>query len=187
MSILNKKIILFSFTSILLYSICFAQEQASTNTQANTTTTLTNTVLEEGNSPIQANTSTTQTIDTNISTSSQEILVPKQIIKGKAIWYGKAFQGRKMANGKKFDMNDLTIVAHRTLKLGTKIKVTNTKNNISIICTVSDRGPYSKKKVKLKSGKIEKQYTAEIDLSYAAAKILKIDKAGIGDVKIEVY
>ncbi len=96
------------------------------------------------------------------------------------MWYGKAFHGRKMANGKPFNMYDSTLVAHRTLPLGTKIKVTNMQNGITIDAIVSDRGPYSKNKK-------TKKYIADIDVSYAAAKILGFDRAGIADVKIKVY
>lgn len=108
-------------------------------------------------------------------------------ITGISYWYGKKFQGRKMANGEKFDMNNPTIVAHRTLKLGTKIKITNTKNGNIIYAVVSDRGPYSYKWIVDKNGKKIKKYIAEIDVSYAGAKLLGFDKSGIGNVKIEVY
>ncbi len=129
----------------------------------------------------EATVSSTTTV--NIATTTPQIIsnsFPMEIIFGKAMWYGKAFHGRKMANGKKFNMFDSTLVAHRTLPLGTKIKVVNMKTGISIDAVVSDRGPYSKNKK-------TKKYLAEIDLSYAGAKILGIDKAGIADVKIKVY
>lgn len=108
-------------------------------------------------------------------------------ITGISYWYGAKFHGRKMANGEKFDMNNPTIVAHRTLKLGTKIKITNTKNGNIIYAVVSDRGPYSYKWINDKNGKKIKKYIAEIDVSYAGAKLLGFDKSGIGNVKIEVY
>jgi len=117
------------------------------------------------------------------ATSSPQIITnyfPQEIIFTRAVWYGKAFHGKKMANGKKFDMYNPTLVAHRSLPLGTKIKVVNMKNGITIDAIVSDRGPYAKNKK-------TKEYVAGIDLSYAAAKILEIDKIGIADVKIKVY
>lgn len=138
---------------------------------------------------IRAQEATTTTISpmvtttTTISTTTPQIIsnsFPKDIIFGRAMWYGKAFHGRKMANGKKFDMYNPTLVAHRTLPFGTKIKVVNMKTGVSIDAVVSDRGPYSKNKK-------TKKYLAEIDLSYAGAKILGIDRAGIADVKIKVY
>lgn len=126
---------------------------------------------------------TTTAYTPTISTTTPQIIsnrFPKDIIFGRAMWYGKTFHGRKMANGKKFDMFDPKLVAHRTLPLGTEIKVINVKTGKSIDAVVSDRGPYSKNKT-------SKKYLAEIDLSYAGAKILGIDKAGIADVKIKVY
>lgn len=128
-------------------------------------------------------TNPTVTATTTISTTTPQIIsnsFPKDIIFGRAMWYGKTFHGKKMANGKKFDMYNPALVAHRTLPFGTKIKVVNLKNGISIDAIVSDRGPYSKNKK-------TKKYLAEIDLSYAGAKILGIDRAGIADVKIKVY
>ena len=118
--------------------------------------------------------------ETSTSTQIIENNFPIDYIFGKAMWYGKAFHGRKMANGKKFDMNNPTLVASRTLKLGTKIKIVNLANGITIDAIVSDRGPYSKDKK-------TKQYIAVIDVSYAAAKLLEFDKTGIADVKIKVY
>lgn len=151
--------ILFSFCYFLLYYTQIKAQEATTTTSIATTSTPTIT------------TTTPQIISNSF---------PMEIIFGKAMWYGKAFHGRKMANGKKFNMFDSTLVAHRTLPLGTKIKVVNMKTGISIDAVVSDRGPYSKNKK-------TKKYLAEIDLSYAGAKILGIDKAGIADVKIKVY
>ena len=51
-----------------------------------------------------------------------------------------------MANGKKFNMHALT-AAHKTLKFGTKLEVTNIKNDKSIVVEVTDRGPYIKGRV----------------------------------------
>lgn len=60
-----------------------------------------------------------------------------------ASYYHDKFNGRKTASGEKFD-NNLYTAAHRTLKFGTKIKVTNKVNNQSVIVTVNDRGPFIK-------------------------------------------
>lgn len=87
---------------------------------------------------------------------------------GEASWYGKYFQGRKTANGEQYDMNGLTC-AHRSLPLNTWIKVTNLKNRRSIFVRVNDRGPVPDSRI--------------VDLSYAAAKALKI--TGLGKVKVE--
>jgi len=57
--------------------------------------------------------------------------------------YHDKFNGRRTASGQKFDNNKLT-AAHKTLKFGTKVKVTNPKNQKSVIVTVNDRGPFTK-------------------------------------------
>ena len=112
---------------------------------------------------------------------------PKKVYIGKAMWYGQAFHGKKMANGEKFDMYNENITAHRRYKFGTILKVTNLENGKYIYVTVKDRGPFSYKNVVNSLGETYKKYDAELDLSYAGAKAIGIDKAGIGNVKIEVY
>ena len=87
---------------------------------------------------------------------------------GKASWYGIRFQGHKTATGEPFDMNALTC-AHRSLPLGTWIRVTNLRNHKSIFVRVNDRGPVPEDRV--------------IDLSYAAARAVGIH--GLAKVKLE--
>jgi rare lipoprotein A len=87
---------------------------------------------------------------------------------GRASWYGKKFQGHRTADGEKFDMNALTC-AHRTLPLGSWIRVTNLNNHRTAYVRVNDRGPVPETRI--------------LDLSYAAAKQLGIH--GISRVKIE--
>jgi rare lipoprotein A len=65
---------------------------------------------------------------------------------GQASWYGGFHHGRKMANGKPFNMYANT-VAHRTLPLGTVVQVINRSNGRSVTATVTDRGPYAKRRV----------------------------------------
>src|SRR5687768_12194400 len=76
---------------------------------------------------------------------------------GKASWYGKQFHGRTTANGEEYNMFHFT-AAHRTLPLGTWVKVTNLKNGKSVVVRINDRGPYAGNRI--------------IDLSYAAAQSL---------------
>lgn len=95
---------------------------------------------------------------------------------GMASWYGPNFHGKPMANGEIYDMNQI-VVAHRTLPLGTKVKVTNLDNGKSIIAPVLDRGPY----VKNSNG----EYTREIDLSYGVALALGTIPKGVVPAKIE--
>ena len=59
---------------------------------------------------------------------------------GTASWYGKQHQGRKMANGKRFDCHQLT-AASWYFPLGTPIRVVNLNNGKSVIVTITDRGP----------------------------------------------
>lgn len=92
-------------------------------------------------------------------------------MEGKAAWYGKRFAGRKTASGKIFNPAAMT-AAHNTLAFGTKVKVTNTKNNKSAIVTITDRGPST-------PGRI-------IDVSAAAASKLGFVRAGTADVKLEI-
>jgi rare lipoprotein A len=87
---------------------------------------------------------------------------------GQASWYGRHFQGKKTANGEAFDMNSLTC-AHRSLPLGSWIRVTNLKNRQSIFVRVNDRGPVPENRV--------------VDLSYAAARAVGL--RGIGKVRLE--
>lgn len=89
---------------------------------------------------------------------------------GIASWYGTAFHGRTTANGECYDMYKMT-AAHPTLPLPTMARVTNLDNGRSVIVRINDRGPYKRGRV--------------IDLSYAAAKALKIAKPGTGPVKVE--
>jgi len=95
----------------------------------------------------------------------------ESIQEGIASFYGTEFDGKTTANGETFDMYKFT-AAHRTLPLGTKVKVKNLENNRSIILRINDRGPYV-------DGRI-------IDLSYAAAKQLGFVENGTARVRIEV-
>ena len=89
---------------------------------------------------------------------------------GIAAYYSNVFQGRKTASGQRYDKHKLT-AAHKTLALGTQVRVINLKNNQSVVVTINDRGPHSKKRI--------------IDLSLAAAKRLDLVKAGVGSVRLE--
>ena len=59
---------------------------------------------------------------------------------GTASWYGAQHQGRKMANGKRFDRHKLT-AASWYFPLGTTLRVVNVKNGESVVVTITDRGP----------------------------------------------
>jgi rare lipoprotein A len=90
---------------------------------------------------------------------------------GTASWYGKQFHGRQTASGDTYDMFQFT-AAHRTLPLGTLVKVTNLRNGKWVIVKVNDRGPYVGHRV--------------MDVSYGAAQMMGFRQRGIERVKLEV-
>ena len=90
---------------------------------------------------------------------------------GLASWYGEEFDGNPTASGEVYDMNGLT-AAHRTLPMGTRIKVTNLRNKRSLIVRINDRGPF-----------IGNRF---LDLSMAAARKLGFKGAGLALVQAEV-
>lgn len=90
---------------------------------------------------------------------------------GKASWYGMERQGKPTASGELFDKDRLT-AAHKTLPLGTTVRVTNLKNLESTLLRINDRGPGI-------SGRV-------IDVSWAAAKQLGFLEAGLTRVEIDV-
>lgn len=91
---------------------------------------------------------------------------------GMASWYGPPYHNRRAANGKIYNQNAVT-AAHRTLPLGSLIRVTNLANGRSAMMRVTDRGPFV-------PGRI-------LDLSLGAAKELGMWRAGTAKVRIEVY
>ena len=89
---------------------------------------------------------------------------------GTASWYGADLHGKPTASGETFDMNGVS-AAHRTLPLGTVIRVTNLDNYKTIDVRVSDRGPFVRSRI--------------IELSYGAAKELEFVRQGTARVRIE--
>ena len=90
---------------------------------------------------------------------------------GVASWYGRFFQGKTTASGVPYNENALTC-AHRTLPLGSVLRVTNLRNHRSVVVTVNDRGPVPEDRI--------------IDLSYAAAQALGFSERGLAPVKVEL-
>src|ERR1700744_486347 len=90
---------------------------------------------------------------------------------GVASWYGRFFQGKTTASGQPYDEYAMTC-AHRSLPLGSVLRVTNLRNNKSVVVRVNDRGPVPESRV--------------IDLSYAAASSLGFSQRGIAPVKVEL-
>lgn len=90
---------------------------------------------------------------------------------GLASWYGPQFQGKETANGEIFNMYDLTC-AHRSLPLGTWLKVTNLHTRKWIVVRVNDRGPVPDTRI--------------ADLSSEAARMLGIRYRGVARVRLDV-
>ncbi len=91
---------------------------------------------------------------------------------GYATWYGGKHHGGPTASGERFDKHALT-AAHRTLKMHTKVRVTNKKNGRSVIVRINDRGPYG-------------SASRIIDVSEKAAAVLDMIEAGVVPVIVEV-
>jgi rare lipoprotein A len=90
---------------------------------------------------------------------------------GRASWYGHALQGQPTATGEPYNMNAMTC-AHRTLPLGSLIRVTNLRNHRSLVVRVNDRGPMIESRV--------------VDLSYGAAKRLGFSHHGTARVRLDL-
>lgn len=101
----------------------------------------------------------------------QEEVKPTKVLYGKASYYYGRWIGRKTANGEIYRASDVT-AAHKTLPFNTRVRVTNLKNNKSVIVRINNRGPYIKGRI--------------IDLSLTAAKQIQMTKAGVVPVKVEV-
>ena len=91
--------------------------------------------------------------------------------RGVASWYGEDFHGRTTASGEFYDMHELT-AAHRTLPLGTVVRIVNVVNGNHVTIRINDRGPYV-------HGRI-------LDVSYAAAKGLGMVQDGVSAIQLEV-
>ncbi|UIP08124.1 septal ring lytic transglycosylase RlpA family protein [Erythrobacter sp. SDW2] len=90
---------------------------------------------------------------------------------GIASYYASKFHGRRTASGEIFDNGALT-AAHRTLRFGSMVRVTNPRTGQSVIVRINDRGPFTKGRT--------------IDLSRAAAEEIGIVRAGHGTVELEL-
>ncbi len=90
---------------------------------------------------------------------------------GLASWYGPGFAGRRTANGEIFDPSQLT-AAHKELPFNTLVRVTNQRNNMSVVVRINDRGPF-------RPGRI-------VDLSRAGAEAIDMVGSGVAEVTLEV-
>lgn len=90
---------------------------------------------------------------------------------GMASWYGAPYHNRRGSNGEIYNMNAMT-AAHRTLPLGSIVRVTNVKTGAVAVVRITDRGPFVEGRI--------------LDLSLAAAKALDVYLPGVAKVKLEV-
>ncbi|MBB5352572.1 rare lipoprotein A [Haloferula luteola] len=96
----------------------------------------------------------------------------KSVQQGKASWYGiRCNGGTHTASGERLN-NEASTAAHKTLPLGTKVRVTNLSNGKSEIVRITDRGPYTRGRI--------------IDVTEGVAKRLGFYSRGIVSVKVEV-
>lgn len=93
------------------------------------------------------------------------------VLEGTASWYGPGFHGRLTADGTIYNRYALT-AAHRTLRHGTVVRVTNTENGRSTVLVINDWGPVPRDRI--------------IDVSEAAAHVLGFHEQGLAQVRVEV-
>ena len=93
------------------------------------------------------------------------------VLRGRASWYGKYFQGKKTTSGERFNRHAYTC-AHKTLPFGTRLRVTNVDNGVTVVVRVSDRGPFRHERI--------------IDLAEVAARPLGLIEAGAASVVAEI-
>jgi rare lipoprotein A len=96
-----------------------------------------------------------------------------RVLRGSAVWYGPRWHGKRTASGERFDRHDLT-AAHRSLPLGTRVRVTDLESWRQVIVRVNDRGPYGRDRSRI------------IDVSEAAARELGFVDRGSTRVWLEV-
>jgi len=90
---------------------------------------------------------------------------------GVASWYGTKYHGRATASGERYDMHAMT-AAHPTLPFGVVVEVTHLGNQRRVRVRINDRGPFKKGRI--------------IDLSYAAARELRMVRDGTARVRLRV-
>ena len=91
---------------------------------------------------------------------------------GEASWYGPNYNRRNAADGTVYDQNAMT-AAHRTLPLGSTVRVTNVRTGEQVLVRINDRGPFAPGRV--------------IDLSMGAAKAIGLYRLGVGQVRVEGF
>ncbi|MFL6845916.1 MAG: septal ring lytic transglycosylase RlpA family protein [Allosphingosinicella sp.] len=115
---------------------------------------------------------TVSTLDESIVVTPREAVDTfETIAQGEASYYGNELAGHRTSSGERFNPNALT-AAHRTLPLGTRLRVTNVANGRSVIVRVNDRGPFVRSRL--------------IDVSLGAAREIQMVRSGKAQVKLEI-
>jgi rare lipoprotein A len=120
-----------------------------------------------GNAPARAATTAPPTGFYD-STTAKPVLVETGI----ASWYGPNYNHRAAADGTTYDQNGLT-AAHRTLPLGTTVRVTNLATGQQVLVRITDRGPFDPNRI--------------LDLSKGAADAIGGVRAGLIKVRLEAF
>ena len=102
------------------------------------------------------------------SKSRRKLSARRGYQRGIASYY---WQPQRVASGGWFNPNALT-AAHKTLRFGTRVRVTNLRNGRSVVVRINDRGPFIKGRI--------------IDLSRRAAGIVGMRKSGIAPVRLDI-
>ncbi|MGV6474661.1 septal ring lytic transglycosylase RlpA family protein [Azotobacter vinelandii] len=102
---------------------------------------------------------------------SERLEAARYSAEGMASYYASHHHGKRTASGEPVDRNTLT-AAHRTLPLGSRVRVTSLSTRRSVVVRINDRGPHTRGRI--------------IDLSYKAARQLEILHAGVALVRLEL-
>ena len=100
-----------------------------------------------------------------------EPVKPIKVWVGNASWYGADFNGKKTANGERFNCQSLT-AAHPNLPFGSWVRIVNPRNGKFEVVRINDRGPY--------------QEGREIDVSYRVALKIGLINSGVSQVRLEL-
>ena len=115
---------------------------------------------------------TTGSANSNQSNPADLKYAVKSVQQGKASWYSvRTNSGTRTASGQRLS-NEAATAAHKTLPMGTKVRVTNESNGKSEVMTITDRGPYTKGRI--------------LDVTIGAAERLGFVHRGVATVKVEV-
>ena len=103
--------------------------------------------------------------------ASAEDIVAADLGQGTASYFSREMAGHRTASGERCDPDALT-AAHRTVPLGSRLRVTSVASGRSVVVRINDRGPFS-------GGRV-------IDLSRAASDAIGLTRAGRGPVRLEL-